>query len=68
MNELTCNGRFPVRSATVRIGGKSAGEIGMGQLIDQLRLGQIAQPELAQPLQPEPAAQPARRPGRAWSW
>ena len=25
MNELTCTGRLPVRSATVRIGGKSAG-------------------------------------------
>ena len=33
-------------------------EVGVGQLVDQLGLGQIAQPELAQPLQAEPAAQP----------
>ena len=60
MNELTCNGKLPLRSAIVRIGGKSAGQIGVGQLEDQLRLGQITQPKLPQPLQPKPAAETAR--------
>src|SRR6185312_5055388 len=33
------------------------GKVSMGQLVDKLRLGQIAQPELPQPLQAKAAAQ-----------
>ena len=68
MNELTGTGRLPVRSATVRSGGKSAGQVSVGQLVDQLRLGQVAQPELAQPLSARTRRPAARRPGRGWSW
>jgi hypothetical protein len=35
-------------------------EISMSELVDEFWLGQVAQPELAQPLQPEPAAQTAQ--------
>jgi hypothetical protein len=58
MNELTGSGRLPVRSASVRDRREVRREIGVGELVDQLRLGQITQSELSQSLQAEPAAQP----------
>ena len=43
-------------------------QIGMDQLKDQLRVGQIPQPELTQALQPEPATQTARHQIAASPW